>query len=168
LRQRHCIVLVAFFWLSASLAQAREILTFNGLAPVRIGMTMRQVERVLGKKLTINSLASEDEKECSQADRPGDSKASYMFHAYKVVRIDIGEKGIATPEGASVGTTESQLKEIYGPKATFSPHPYLDDRGHYVKVQAPGRELIFETEDGKVTSFRVGLPGAVELIEGCA
>ena len=92
-----------------------------------------------------------------------------MFQNYRIVRIDVERKGITTAEGAGVGTSEIQLKKIYGRKAVFSAHPYLDSEGHYVTVLFPAqnRKLIFETDHGKVTSFRVGLPEPVEYIEGC-
>jgi hypothetical protein len=52
-------------------------------------------------------------------------------------------------------------------------HPYLGPgQGYYLRVspstaQLKSHELIFETEAGVVTSFRVGLSRALRLIEGC-
>jgi hypothetical protein len=151
----------------ANSAGAAEMLTLYGADPVRIGMTRDQAETALGTKLKLNSEAGGDEAACSTAER-GDGKVEYMFHDYRVVRIDV-DAGFLTAEGAGVGTTEAQLRKIYGSRAVFSPHPYFDD-GHYVKLSFPARnrKIIFEIEHGRVTSFRVGLPGPVDYIEGCA
>ena len=151
------------------LARGREVLTANGLEPVRIGMSRAQVEKALGSKLDLNSDASDDEAACSEAMRPGSSHVSYMFKNYRVVRIDVDGKGIVTPEGAGVGTTESRLRQLY-PQAVFSVHPYLGNEGHYVvvKFSSKSRELLFETDHGMVTSFRAGLPNPVDYIEGCS
>ena len=150
------------------LARGFEILTPNGLEPVRIGMSRIQAEKALGAKLDLDIDASGGEGACSQATRPGDRRITYMFENYRVVRIDVGGKGIVTPEGAGVGTTELRLKQIY-PRAIFSVHPYLGNEGHYVVVKFPpkNRDLLFETDHGTVTSFRIGLPEPVAYIEGC-
>jgi len=140
----------------------------EGLAPVKIGMTKAQAAKALGHSLEINSEASEDEASCSQAENPTNGKIGYMFHGFRVVRIDVEDKNVTTPEGATVGSSEARLKKLYGKRATFSPHPYLGDEGHYVTVTYSHTKMIFETDKGRVTSFRVGLPGPVDYIEGCA
>ena len=134
-------------------------------------MTRSQVEKVLGAKVIFSGDASGDEAVCADSGWPG-GKAYFMFTHYHLSRIDVDKSrfGITTAEGADIGMTEAQLRKIYGRRAAFTDHPYLEKEGHYVTVHYPkkNRELIFETYHGKVTSFRIGLPGPVNLIEACA
>ena len=56
-------------------------------------------------------------------------------------------------------------------RVRVEPHPYLFERGNYLRVtdpDHPGYELLFETADGVVTSYRSGLAEYVAWIEGCA
>jgi hypothetical protein len=147
-------------------AQAKEILTLDGLDPVRIGMSKWDAEKALGVKLKLQGDAY-----CATAERP-DRKAWYMFEKFRVVRIDVGESpsDITTVQGLGIGSTEISLRKAFGRRAIFTEHPYMSPGGHYVTVhyRARHRDLLFETYEDKVTSFRVGLPDSVRLIEGCS
>ncbi len=134
---------------------------------MHIGMTLKQAERALGKTLDFDR-KDPDSVACVEAMRPGDEKTSFMLEDYRVPRIDTANAAITTPAGARVGDTEATLKKLYGNRAVFSIHPYIGKDGHYVTIKYPGRKLIFETERGKVTSWRIGLPASAEYIEGCA
>jgi hypothetical protein len=159
--------LAALLLLPSANVLADEVMNPAGLAPVRIGMTLVQAERALGRKLDFDRKDS-DSASCFQAERPGDKNTMYMLQRYRVTRIDTWNDTITTPEHARVGDTEAALRKLYGNRATFSVHPYLGKDGHYVTAKFPGRKLIFETEKGRVTSWRVGYPAAAEYIEGCA
>ena len=158
--------LAVLLLLQAGNALAGEVINLAGLAPVRIGMTLEQAERALGKKLDFHR-EDPDSANCFQAARPGDENTLYMLQRYRVTRIDTYNDRVATLEGARVGDTEAMLRKLYGNRAAFSTHPYLGKDGHYVTVKYPGRKLIFETADGKVSSWRIGVPDAAEYIEGC-
>lgn len=158
------------FCLSALPAQA-ETLTLQGLGPVRIGMTLSRIEQILGRKIPIDEAVSGDASGCAQANWPGRDGVTLMFEKYHLTRIEVWkpDNPIRTAEGAHVGSGEAELRRLYGRSAIFTAHPYLDDDGHYVTLRYPQqkRKLIFETEKGKVTSFRIGYPEPVEYIEGC-
>jgi hypothetical protein len=160
-------VLAGFLLFPLASASADEVLALDGLPPVRIGMTLVQAEHALGKKLDFDR-KDINSKYCLQAQRPGDKKTWYMLENFHVVRIDTENSAIATSDGARVGDTEASLKKRYGKRAIFSAHPYLGEDGHYVTVLYPGRKLVFETEKGKVTSWRIGLPAPASYMEGCA
>ena len=100
-----------------------------------------------------------------------------MVQDNKIVRIDItrpqvdsGAPPIATDEGTTIGTPEQHVIEKYGTRARVSPHKYLAERGHYLEVASPDGKsgIIFETVDGKVTTFRAGTLEAIRLVEGCS
>ena len=74
-------VTCAFLLLSSN-TWAAEVLTAQGLGPVRIGMSLAQVEKALGKKLDYQTYP-EEESDCAIADRP-DKKAWFMFFNYRL------------------------------------------------------------------------------------
>ena len=135
---------------------------------MHIGMRFAQVEKVLGK-VSYNDLVSGGPAGCVEAGWPGKPGIGLMFEDYRLTRISVGRKAITTGEGAGVGTSEAALRRLYGRRAVFTDHPYLEKEGHYVTVRYPqaNRKLIFETAHGKVNSFRIGYPKPVEYIEGC-
>ena len=115
-------------------------LTFRGIGPIQIGMTEVQVRNVLKQKLE---------------------------------RVDVSEGSWLTEAGAGIVTSEAEIRRLY-PQLRVEPHPYLDEgQVYYLRVTpaAPklkDYELLFETAQGSVTSFRAGLSRAVSSIEGCA
>jgi hypothetical protein len=163
----------AFFLLWVSPAVAAEILTAAGLDPVTIGMTRTEAQKALGIKLKLQGEDPSTMGDCATANSP-DERAWYMFQKFRVVRIDIEKKGITSPEGIGVGSSEAAIRKTYGRRAKFSAHPYGNGGGdaddwHYVRVRLRAdRDLLFETDGKRVTSFRVGIPNAVSLIEGCS
>jgi hypothetical protein len=149
-------------------AWSAEILTAEGLGPVKIGMSRAEVEKALGAKLKLQG--ADSPRECATADHPN-GKAWMMFHEYRLVRIDIEKPGITAPEGGGVGTAETTLRKLYGKRAEFGMHPYGDEpNDHYVTVALPAKDrlLIFETRGRRVESFRIGTRDAAPLIEGCS
>jgi hypothetical protein len=148
-----------------------ETLTLQGLGRAHFGMTLAGIERVLGRKIPIDEAVSGDASGCAEANWPDKDGVTFMFEKYRLTRVDVWkpDNPITTVEGAHVGSSETELRRLYGRRAVFSPHPYLDEEGHYVTVRYPARnrKLIFETEHGRVTSFRIGYPKPTEYIEGC-
>jgi hypothetical protein len=169
---RRCLSLSAGSGLAALLlllspaALADDVMTPAGLPPVEIGMTLAQVEQALGKKLHFDR-KDPAAANCFQATRPRDDKTLYMLERHRVTRIDTRNSSIAGPEGARVGDSEAGLKKRFGTRAVFAPHRYVPD-GHYVTVDYPQRKLVFETENGRVTSWRIGLPDSASYVEGCS
>jgi len=170
---RSCWFPAALFLLCGSPAVAAETLTAAGLDPITIGMTRAEAQNALGVKLKLQSEDPSSMGDCATANSP-DHRAWYMFQKFRVVRIDIEKKGITSPEGIGVGSSEAAIRKTYGRRAKFSAHPYGNGAGdpdnwHYVRVRLrTDRDLLFETDGKRVTSLRVGLPNAVSLIEGCS
>ena len=158
------------FCLVAPPAQA-ETLTLQGLGQVHIGMRLARIERILGRKIPVDEAVSGDASGCTEAGWPDKDGVTFMFEKYRLTRMDVWKPNnpITTAEGAHVGSSEAELRYFYNRRALLSPHPYLGEEGHYVTVRYPAqnRKLIFETEHGRVTSFRIGYPKSVEYIEGC-
>jgi len=155
------------FALCAVPALGADVLTSEGLGPVKIGMSHAEVEKAAGTKLKLPK--PEPGGNCATAKIPG-GKGTFMFFDRRLVRIDIRQPGVTTAEGAAVGMTENELRKIYGKKAEFTPHRYGEGPGdHYVDVKlGKDRLLIFETMKQRVESFRIGTQEAAQLVEGCS
>ena len=87
-----------------------------------------------------------------------------------VARIDVDSAGVATVEGVAVGDTASKVNDAYAGRVTVTPHKYVQG-GQYltVKPTAPQDSLriVFESEAGRITRYRVGRVPQVEWVERC-
>jgi hypothetical protein len=98
-----------------------------------------------------------------------------MVEFGRITRIDVGPlargdaaTGVVTDRRVGIGATEAAVRRAYGVALIVRPHPY-GEKGHYLEAPAPGRKrgLIFETRDGRVTSFRAGRYPSLDYIEAC-
>jgi hypothetical protein len=169
---------------SASANATDQILTPNGLGPVRIGMTVTQAEKALGAKLDPLEKMSANTESCWYTQRADhvDPLVSYMVWYRKIVRIDIDESElgkskksvprVASEKGIHIGASETQIKEAYGSTIDVSPHEYGDEatNDHYWTILAEDGQngVRFETMSGKVQSFHAGTAKAIKLVEGCS
>ena len=139
----------------------------RGYGPVRYGMTLPEVSRVLREPLSVA------DPDCDyvrpQALPPG---VALMVVDGRVERVDVDTTGVATLSGVAVGTTETAVRDAYPGRIETRPHPYTGPEGHYLVFvpHDPGDRqfrIVFETDGVTVTSFRAGRRPAVEYIEGC-
>jgi hypothetical protein len=147
----------------------------DSFGPVPLGAPIAQAAAALGQPLTPSYMESDM---CSYARGSALPPRTHLMVTRDsvtapeiVMRVDIDTTGIRTAEGAGVGDTEARLLELYGSRARVSPHFYVQPNGHYVTVPLQRDtmfQLIFETIDGRVTTFRAGKLPAVRFIEGCA
>ena len=87
-----------------------------------------------------------------------------------IERVDITNPGITTRSGASVGSTEAQLHELFDPQLVVT--PYEDGSGNsiqFVPVDEADVDyrVIWETDGTSVTSMRAGRLPAVAPREPC-
>jgi hypothetical protein len=146
--------------------------------PVRIGMTLAEVRVVLHDLkayLAYGSLDPEpDDCECAYLETVRIPKQiGLMFQKGRLVRIDVIARGIHTASGAQVGDSEARIKKLYPGRIQIEPHHYIPETGKYLNY-SPANPLdrdygmVFETDNGVVTSFRVGTQAAIALVEGCS
>lgn len=154
-----------------------QVLTFDGLVPVRIGMTVAQAENALNAN--FKPMDPNYDERCGITNRADgvDPQISYMIQYDKIVRIDIDDHELAkfgtadphvvTEKGIRIGATEDDIKEKYGATLTV----YDGNEGeHYLNVLTSDQHygLTFEALDGVVINFRAGIPDAISLVEGCS
>jgi hypothetical protein len=149
--------------LSPVVAAGEYPLSLTGYGPARLGMTIGELEQALQTRL--NTQVPELEG-CTYAEPQ--EEIALMLQDGRLVRIDVLKPGIRTLSGAAVGSSETEIEALYPGRLQKSPHAY--GAGSYFTLQSEdGRYgLRFETQDGKVTSFYVGLMQAIHLAEGCS
>lgn len=175
---RHALLAFAIAAALPNMAVAADTLMPTGLGKVTVGMTVAQAEAALGVKLTVETI-DDELGACGYARRADGAEPgiAYMVGGGAITRIDVDGADPSRPppdalteRGIGIGATENQVRQAYGPAAVESPHPYTEGPdSHYFKVTAPDGQhaIVFETYNGKVTTFRAGLSEAVDFIEGC-
>lgn len=169
-------LLAALAFLTPALTSAEDwTIYLRRAGPVRIGMSLADVRRVLHKP-SARLEGNEPDialSECAWLQNAGTPPGlGVMFAKDLVVRIDVRKAGIRTASGAGIGDSEDRIKRLYPGHITVEPHHY-DAAGHYLYYKAasdPDRNygIIFETDGKAVTSFRVGTLEAIGLVEGCS
>lgn len=152
--------------LSLSVEAGEYPVSLTGYGPVHLGMTVAELEQALQTPLSVQAPELEG---CAYAEPvQGHEGLALMLKDGHLVRIDILTPGIRTLSGAAVGSSETDIAALYRGGLQKSPHAY--GTGSYFTLQSEdGRHgLRFETQDGKVTSFYVGLTKAIRLAEGCS
>jgi hypothetical protein len=140
--------------------------TPSGLGPIRVGMSAADLRRVGGDiKLPASSA------ECAYVKPalapPG---VSVMLARGEVARVDVDSAGVLTDAGVAVGDSTWRVSQAYVGRVTVTPHKYVQG-GQYLTVK-PGApqdslRIVFESEGGRITRYRVGRIPQVEWVERC-
>ena len=152
-----------------TLTDAARISTL-GLGPVYMGDTLAEVTEKIGVELSPEELGDET---CRYYVAPGGPPGVRFMVAFdRIARVDVDDPSvITTRSGAGIGSTKSEIIELFGDKIVPSPHPYSD--GEYLTFVPEDEKdanlrIIFETNtDGVVVAFRTGQLPEVDFIEGC-
>ena len=157
-------------------------LTFDGLAPVRIGMSLPEAEAALGTKL--KSVYPDMPGNCWFGNRADgvDGAISYWIENGTVVRVDIDDNAwpnadkvaprIATERGIRIGSPSNDVKKAYGPGLSVEFHPQGNDGDqNYLFMTAfdndKQRGLLFEVWEGKVSEIQAGTAETYYIHEPC-
>jgi len=89
-------------------------------------------------------------------------------------RLDVssmGPEGVTTgpslPNGVGLGSPVTDIEAAWGDKVATEPNKYGVGTD-YVVTLSDSKGLIFETDEGKVTAYRVGRTQEVGWVEGCS
>jgi len=164
------MALAATCILTAAHANSKEwTVGFDGFGPVKIGMTPKEVNKVLDvRNPDPPEVLSEECYYLVPTRRI--KKIQFMVFSGVVTRIDVDNSEIQTNLGARIGDSEARLKKLYGARLKIEPHFYSGTDGRYLTVlSSDGRRAIrFETYKGRVTRFYAGRLGEVQFVEGCS
>lgn len=158
-----------------------DVLTPDGVGPLKIGMTKDEVIAAAGDTRTPDA-AGIPGGECIefQPQRAPDG-LWVMIEAGKLTRITIGEMStLKTDKGLGLGDTAAAVKTAYGADAKASPHKYQDAPAEYITWWKGGpraepyvqdetaRGIAYEVDGaGKVGAIHAGGP-SIQYVEGCA
>jgi hypothetical protein len=140
---------------------------FDGVGPLKIGMTRQDAEGSIGNEL---QWPDDPEPGCDYGGvRSSATDLFFLISDGRIGRIDIYHAGIPSQGGIRIGDLEDRVHAVHGDRLQVERHPYTD--GHYLLVSSPtdpARWMIFETSDGVVISFRTGRRPVVDWVEGCS
>lgn len=146
------------------------ILSLDGIGPVRVGMQIDDVERLLDDVARLDRIEPEDV--CGYARfATVPAGVSFMVSGTTVVRVDVTAARIFDGFGLGLGSTEEAVVARHRDRVRVEPHPYMGPEGHTLVVEdpaQPGFRQIFETDGRLVIGMRAGRLPEVDYIEGCS
>lgn len=168
---RALLLVVLVLFCSYATAASSWQLSPQGLGPIKIGMSLKEVQSITHQKLKNtkpDKYQAEDES-CfySQFADKKLSGISLMVAYNKVVRIDVTSNEYETTKGIRIGDTEAKVQQQY-PGIKVLTHHY-DQNGHYLTDPAilKDRGIRFETSNGKVTLMYAGRAQEIQYVEAC-
>lgn len=162
-------IILAFALPQAVVAGEDFTVTYDGIGPVRIGMTKAEVSRIAGEPIERSPGAGDAECEYFYAPHhlPG---VKFMFSREQLARIDVVDGATPTQAGVRIGDTLAKIKKAYRSRVSMATHQYIPEPdGKYVTARSPSgkRAIRFETDKGRVVTYYVGRFPEVEYVEGC-
>lgn len=165
--RRLTLLLFVAIMTGSSLARDVWVIREDSAGPVKVGMTLTQLNMVLHEKFSMPD--DKDEQGCFYVDPDKYAPISFMIVRGRLARIDVVGAGVLTAEGIQVGDSEQRARRVYGPRMKVTPHAYTGPEGHYLTIRSRnGRYGIrLETDEGKITMFYAGRFETIQYIEGC-
>ncbi len=159
---------------------AADMLTADGLGPLKIGMSKAEIIAAVGDTRTPDAVGIPGDCIEFQPLRAPDG-LWVMLESDKLTRITIGDLStVKTDKGLGLGDTPDAVKAAYGADAKASPHKYQDNPAEYITwwKGAPrsepyveddaARGIVYEIDGtGKVGAIHAGGP-SIQYVEGCA
>ena len=144
---------------------AADVLTLEGLGPLRIGQAVPARSGWAERGAQISDTC----RTISSPDFPG---VYGIVEGGKVRRITVGQRSeVKLVEGIGVGAAEAEVRAAFA-GLREEPHKYVDAPAKYLTApNAAGGDpaLRFEIgEDGNVSLIHVGTSPVLGYVEGCA
>jgi len=145
-------------------------LRMDGIGDVHIGMSRADIEGVLSTAL--DAAPPSEGSTCQYATADALPGLKLMLEDDALVRIDVEGEGVRSPEGVGIGTAETDVVSVYGPRATVMPHKY-EAAWNYVEVaetnpRDPPLLYVFESDGTSIVTWRAGRAPQVQYVEGCS
>ena len=156
---------------SVATAPATRTATFKGYGEARFGMNSKELREAW--KAPLAGQAPANPGDCYQlaTDPAAPRSLSLMIEGDKLVRYDVNNDAEVAPGGGKRGMDIDQIRKLYAGRIREQPDKYVPGAVD-LRVSADddsGSALVFQTDAaGKVTSWRVGQPPAVDYVEGCS
>jgi len=157
-------------------------LTAEGWGPLRIGMTLAEVNAALGPDSDPEAIGGPDPESCDQF-RPGRAPEGMlaMIEEGRLTRISlIDDSKVKTDRDLGIGIPASVVRATYGSALQTTPHKYQEAPAEYLTIWAKGggpidravpphsRGIQYVVDStGKVETIHAGGP-SILYVEGCA
>ena len=167
MKKLRALVLFAALVTPALAGDAAWCLSMTGLGAIRAGMT---VEQVLPLADWSGFERGKKPEGCWYLRYEGADSFALMIIDNRVARIELGKKSrLHTLAGARIGTSEDELKQMYGARLEAQPHKYVEGGHNYVLRSGAGTEgLRFEVYAGVVQVAQAGPWEHLNYVEGCS
>ena len=160
---------------------ATNVLTAEGIGPVRIGMTAAELTAAWGADSNPGAVGGPDPEACDEY-HPANAPAgvNVMVRDGVLTRITLmRDAAIRTDRGFGLGDAAMAVKEAYGGAVFAQPHKYEAAPAEDLFAWARGGSTAYVTDpaargvryevgsDGRVRMIHAGDP-SIQLVEGCA
>lgn len=156
---------------------AANKLTAQGFGPLRVGMTIAEVEAAMGPDANPGAVGGADPESCDQfrPERAPEGLLVMMIDG-RLGSVWLTRNATAeTDRALNIGDTAAEVKRVYGDAAETMPHKYESAPSEYIFVWSSAdqtspaaRGLKYEIgQDGRVKSIAGGGP-SIAYVEGCA
>lgn len=156
---------------------AADKLTAQGYGPLRIGMTVAEIEAAMGPDSNPDAVGGPDPASCDMfhpARAPEGLLVMVEGGVLTSVRVS-RNTAVETDRALNVGDSAAEVKRVYGAAAEVSPHKYQAAPAEYVTVWSgpdhaspAARGIRYEIgADGTVQMIAAGGP-SIQYVEGCS
>ncbi len=158
-----------------------NVITADGIGPLKIGMTKDEVIAAVGDTRTPDADGIPGSDCIEFQPRRAPDGVWVMIEAGRLTRITLGDlSSVKTDKGLGLGDRADAVKTAYGDQARTSPHAYQDKPAEYITWWTGGpragpyledesaRGIVYEIDaTGKVGAIHAGGP-SIQYVEGCA
>ena len=158
-----------------------NVLTSEGLGPVRIGMSRADVMAAWGADAAPNAVGGPDPESCEDFHpSKAPTGVSVMIQNGRLTRITLmRDATVKTDRGFGLGDSAMAIKQAYGGAIVAQPHKYQSPPAEDLFAWASGGSTQYVTDpaargvryevgsDGKVMMIHAGDP-SIQLVEGCS
>ncbi len=149
-------------------ARDRWVIHTDGVGPVKIGMTLAQLNAALHTKFKMPT--DKEEQPCFYVDTPAQPGVSFMILEGRVGRADIHTPRLMTAAGVRVSDYEKRVRRAYGSKVKTEPNAYSGPEDPVLTVFTSDHRygMTFVTDHGNIRLIYAGSSDAIAFIEGCS
>lgn len=146
-------------------------LSTDGLGPLKIGMTISQVQDQIDANFSPMQLGGQDGPAPGRCISgyvgPASMKVPVLGTGYRIAVVTVANRRNATKSGIRVGDSVAKLRRAYGSRLTAVRNFYVQTETDWEYARG-NRKIRFYTPNGKVVSMDAGRKPEIDYVEGCA